>query len=66
MVEEDAGLLQVCLKTFGAAPLSQTGFLRVKTLPGSAEGIICMQMSEICSTGWNKQNYFQSILRKWL
>ena len=44
MVEEDAGLLEVCLKMIGVAPLSQAGFLRVKTLPGSAEGIMYASM----------------------
>ena len=47
MVEEDAGSLEVCLKTSGAAPLSQAGFLRVKTLSGSAEGIIMYKFISI-------------------
>ena len=37
-VDEDVSLLEVCLKTFEAVPLSQASFLRVKTVPGSAEG----------------------------
>ena len=38
-VEEDGHLLEVCLRVVGSATLSQASLVRVKTLPGSAEGI---------------------------
>ena len=38
--EESVSLLEVCLKLFGSASLSQPSLVKIMTLPGTAEGIL--------------------------
>ena len=45
--EEGVSLLEVCLRVFGPAVLSQASLVRVQTIPGSAEGIYVSQCCTI-------------------